>query len=330
MKRLALPFLLAAACSASHPPAAAEPPAARVKLVPAEELGERTWVPATVTAVDHAVLATRVSARVADLSVSEGARVKKGDVLVRLSDDDVQAALKAAESQREVAESQVRRIEALRAASAATATELDAARTGLAEARARVESARATLADTVIRAPFEAVVQRKWVSRGQLVGPGAPLLELDGTALELTGTLSEAESAGLKLGAEVPFRAGSVQGTAELVALSSGGDPLSHRSAFRARPAQGSPALRSGDFARIGIAGGGGPRRAVPRTALVQRGDLSGVFVLADGRAALRWLRFGEPEGDQLPGLAGLAPGERIIDVPGALRDGQRVEVAGD
>ena len=298
--------------------------------MPSGEIGERTWVPATVSAVDHAVLATRVSARVAELTVNEGARVRRGDVLVRLSDDDVQATLKAAESQREVAESQVRRIQALRAASAATASELDAAMTARADAVARVEAARATLADTVLRAPFDAVVQRKWVSRGALVGPGAPLLELDGTALELTGTLSEPEVAGLAVGAEVPFRVGALQGTATLIALASGGDPLSHRSAFRARPAKDAPALRSGDFGRIEIKGAGGPRRVVPRTAVVQRGDLSGVFVLADGRAALRWLRFGEAEGDQLPVLAGLAPGERVIAVPASLRDGQQVEVAGE
>ena len=327
-RALILVLLLAAACSGSHPPAAPELPPARVKLVPAEELGERTWVPATVSAVDHAVLATRVSARIAELTMAEGARVKRGDVLVRLSDDDVRASLKAAESQREVAESQVRRIQALREANAATATEVDAAMTARADALARVEAARATLADTVLRAPFDAVVQRKWVSRGQLVAPGAPLLELNGTVVELTGTLSEAEAAGLAVNAEVPFRVGTAEGTATLVALSPGGDPLSHRSAFRARPAAGAPALRSGDFGRIGVKGAGGPRRAVPRTAVVERGDLSGVFVVADGRAALRWLRLGEPEGDQLPVLAGLAPGERVIDSPGNVRDGQRVEVA--
>lgn len=330
MRRLAILVILVSACSGGHPPAAPELPAAKVQLLPSSEIGERTWVPATVSAVDHAVLATRISARVAELSVNEGARVRRGDALVRLSDDDVRATLKAAESQRAVAESQVRRIESLRAASAATASELDAAMTARADAVARMEAARATLADTVIRAPFDAVVQRKWVSRGALVGPGAPLLELDGTALELTGTLSEAEAAGLAVGAQVPFRVGSLEGTAQLVALSSGGDPLSHRSGFRARPSKDAPALRSGDFGRIGVAGGGGPRRAVPRSALVQRGDLSGVFVLADGRAALRWLRFGDPEGDQLPVLAGLTPGDRVIAVPANLRDGQRVEVAGE
>jgi len=328
VRNVRLLLLLAAGCSGSAPPAAPELSPAKVKLVPSEELGERTWVPATVSAVDHAVLATRVSARIAELNVAEGSRVKHGEVLIRLSDNDVRATLKAAESQRDVAECQVKRIEALRSANAATATEVDAAMTARADALARVEAARATLADAVLRAPFDAVVQRKWVSRGQLVAPGAPLVELDGTALELTGTLSEAETAGLAAGAEVPFRVGAAAGTATVVALSPGGDPLSHRSAFRARPAAGGPALRSGDFGRIGVKGAGGPRRVVPRSAVVQRGDLSGVFVLADGRAALRWLRLGEAEGDQLPVLAGLAPGERVIDTPGNVRDGQRVEVA--
>jgi RND family efflux transporter MFP subunit len=202
--------------------------------------------------------------------------------------------------------------------------------TARADALARVEAARATLSDTVLRAPFDAVVQRKWVSRGGLVGPGAPLVELDGIVVELTGTLSESERSGLAVGAEVPFRVESTQGTAVLVALSGSSDPLSHRSSFRARPRPEAPTLRSGDFGRIGVNATGASRRAVPRSAVVERGDLSGVFVLSDGRAALRWLRLGEPEGEQLPVLAGLAPGERIIDAPGGLRDGQRVEVAGE
>ncbi len=171
MRSLSIVVLLLAACSGSHPPAGPELPVAKVRLLPAGEIGERTWVPATVSAVDHAVLATRVSARVAELTVNEGAHVRRGDVLVRLSDDDVQATLKAAESQREVAESQVRRIQSLRAANAATASELDAAMTARADAVARMEAARATLADTVLRAPFDAVVQRKWVSRGRARRP---------------------------------------------------------------------------------------------------------------------------------------------------------------
>ena len=45
------------------------------------------------------------------------------------------------------------------------------------------------------------------------------------------------------------------------------------------------------------------------------------------GRAALRWLSLGEPQGDRIPVRAGLAKGESVIDAPGDLRDGQPIEV---
>jgi hypothetical protein len=51
------------------------------------------------------------------------------------------------------------------------------------------------------------------------------------------------------------------------------------------------------------------------------------VFVAQDGKAHLRWVALGEPVGDRIPVRAGLEPGEAVIDAPGALRDGQRVEV---
>ena len=46
-----------------------------------------------------------------------------------------------------------------------------------------------------------------------------------------------------------------------------------------------------------------------------------------DGKAYLRWVALGEAVGDRVPVRAGLEPGEAVIDAPGALRDGQRIEV---
>jgi hypothetical protein len=66
----------------------------------------------------------------------------------------------------------------------------------------------------------------------------------------------------------------------------------------------------------------------LPRSAFVERGDLTGVFVAAGDRAELRWVSVGEPLGDRLAVRAGLRAGERVIDAPGALRDGQAIEVA--
>jgi hypothetical protein len=87
--------------------------------------------------------------------------------------------------------------------------------------------------------------------------------------------------------------------------------------------------LRSGAFARIEVPATGSPTGIwLPRSAFVERGDLTGVFVAAGQRAELRWVSVGEAIGDRVAVRAGVRGGERIIDAPGALRDGQEIEVA--
>ncbi len=65
----------------------------------------------------------------------------------------------------------------------------------------------------------------------------------------------------------------------------------------------------------------------VPRSALVERGDLTGVFVVRGEQAQLRWVALGEGAGERVPVRAGLSAADAVIDVPDALRDGQRIEV---
>jgi hypothetical protein len=86
--------------------------------------------------------------------------------------------------------------------------------------------------------------------------------------------------------------------------------------------------LRSGAFARLALPGASGGGVWVPRSALVSRGDLDGVFVAREGRAELRWVSLGERVGDRVRVRAGLRSDEVVVDAPGALRDGAAVEVA--
>ena len=84
-----------------------------------------------------------------------------------------------------------------------------------------------------------------------------------------------------------------------------------------------------GSFARILVSGIAVEGLSVPRSALVQRGELTGVFIAKEGRAELRWLSLGEGAGSYLPVRSGLKSGEKIIDQPGALQDGQPIELSG-
>jgi membrane fusion protein, multidrug efflux system len=339
--RLLAPALLAGApllSSAATPTAPA--PAAKVRLVAAAAGpsggAAGAWAPASVVAVERATLSTRVAATVSAVNFREGQQVKKGQVVLALADPDLRGAVSAAETGLAAAMAQEQRIRTLLAQRAATQAELDQATAQRAQAEAGATAARTNLGYAQLRAPFTGTVRARKVEPGDLVGPGQPLMDLEGEALELSASLSEAEARGLALGQSVPFEAEGARGTATITALTPGGDPVTHRRTVRARVARAEGALQAGAFARLQLPGvarqaassdQAGARVWVPRSALVERGDLTGVFVAAGGRAELRWIALGDPVGDGVAVRAGLKQGEQIVDAPGALRDGQAVEV---
>ncbi len=327
LRALAVAALLLPCSALSEPTASA---AERVRAVRATAPAAASWVPASVAAAERATVSTRVAASVRAVHVREGERVASGQPVISLSDADLRGALRAAEAGRTAAVAHERRIQALLAEEAAAPAQLEVATAQRAQAEAALASARANLAYAQLRAPFAGTVQARHVEPGDLVGPGQPLLVLEGDALELVASLSEAEAAGLAVGAPLRFEADGARGRAVVTALTPGRDPVTHRRGLRARVEARPAGLRSGAFARLEVRGGGaGDGRAwVPTTALVERGDLTGVFVASAGRAELRWISVGEAAGDGVWVRAGLRSGETVIDAPGALRDGAQVEVA--
>ena len=84
--------------------------------------------------------------------------------------------------------------------------------------------------------------------------------------------------------------------------------------------------LRAGLFARLLVPGVvADPRIMVPAGALFERGGLTGLFVVADGKARLRWVAAGARDGDAVEIRAGVEPGERVVLDPAGLADGAPV-----
>ncbi|CAN0507570.1 unnamed protein product, partial [Phaeothamnion confervicola] len=90
------------------------------------------------------------------------------------------------------------------------------------------------------------------------------------------------------------------------------------------------PGLTPGMFGRSEFQIGKRPEIAIPPAALVDRGGLSGVYVVdAESRLHFRWLRTGNRVGDAQVVLAGLDEGERIVSAPtSGMREGDRITVA--
>ena len=300
-------------------------PTESVRLV-ASGSSSQGWVAASLEARDQAVLASRFAASVKAIPVREGQAVKAGQLLAQLDDGDLRGGRDAASAALDGAKAQQARIRQLFAQQAATQAELDEANTQLAQARAAMAGAQANLRYTELRSPFNGTVRSRAVDPGAFVTPGQPILTVDGGGLELKASVTDSEAAGLKPGQEIPFEVDGQAGKARILALASSADPLTHRRDLRATVLSPS-GLRAGSFARIRVGDTAEDTSIwLPESALIRRGGLTGVFVVEDGRAVLRWLSLGSQRQDRVEVRAGLKRGDSVVDQPGDLQDGQPVE----
>ena len=328
MRRFLVLSLFSMSCAVRAAPAPEVREPLRVTVARPQLRPEERWLAGSIAAARHAQISTRAAATVRDVRVREGDRVQAGDVLVRLADADLRAQEAAARTALDAALSNERRLRGLVAQKVAPEAQLEPAAAQRAQAQAALDAAREAMSYAEIRAPFAGAVLAKLVSPGDLVSPGQPMIELAGNALEIVASATEDEARALRPGLRIAFASGASRGEAEISAVSPGADPISHRGTVRALVL--SPAsLRPGDFARLSLpAPAAASRLWIPRAALVERGDLTGAFVVRDRRAELRWLAIGEEDGDAAWVRAGLSAAETVVEHPGALRDGDPVEVA--
>jgi RND family efflux transporter MFP subunit len=166
-----------------------------------------------VVAQIKADVASKGTGRLEFLGVEEGDKVKKGQIIARLEDQDmiaalrqVQASLAVAEADREDVRLTLDRVKRLHASNLASQAELDAANARFARmeatinmARAAVTAAEVSVENTRIRAPFDGTVLTKNADVGEVVAPfassassrGAVVTMADMSSLQVEADVSE-------------------------------------------------------------------------------------------------------------------------------------------
>jgi len=147
-------------------------------------------------------LRAEIDGRVVAIGAKRGARVQKGEMIVRLDVRDREARLSQARALVEQRKIQYRASQRLERKNFQS-------QTNVAEARANLEAARATLArveveiaNSVLVAPFDGVLQTRPVEVGDFVAEGkevARIIELD--PILVTGDVTQTELGRLKVGA---------------------------------------------------------------------------------------------------------------------------------
>jgi len=316
----------------------------------AETVPESLILTGTLQPASRIVVASRVMGRIRRIAVKEGDSVRPGQLIVAIDDADMRAGLAQAESGLAAAQAAEEnaarmrdRMKELESRQAATRKNREDAETGYAmaaagrkQAEAAVESAKAMLAYATVTSPITGVVVMKHAEPGDMAAPGAPILTLETTAtMKVEAPLPEKDAASVRPGARVRVDFDAVPGSrdATISEILPSADPATRSFLARVVLDNADGSLRSGTFVRISIDRGERTAMMVPRSALLVRGPLTGLFVREAGSggavARLRWVRTGSETGDRIEILSGLSDGEEYVTGPPPdLGDGSPIQAA--
>lgn len=303
-----------------------------------------------IKAVNSATLSTRMMGYVESLPVKIGQKVNKGDLLISINNGDLRA--KKAQVEASITEATVafnnakkdyERFQNLFKESSASQKELDDMTARYEMAKARLEAANqmknevnSQFAYANIRAPFNGVVTNTYIDEGAMANPGVPLVSVESPGgFEVEAKVAENNISAIKVGttAQVLVKALDTTLTGEVSELSASAQNTGGQYVMKVSLDETDAKILSGMYATVRLEteneSNGKTVVTVPSTALVHKGQLTGVYTLGqDNVALLRWLRLGENYGNEVEVLSGLSKGDQyIVSAEGKLYNGAKVSI---
>lgn len=313
-----------------------------------------------VVARTKASVSAKIPGRLEYLGVTEGSKVREGEIIARIESGDYAAQLAAARARTAEVHVQIvqakrdlERAKALRAQNLNADLDLENAQTSLDAFEAQLEVTKAqeqlaavNLENTRVRAPFDGTVLRKDAEVGEIVAPSSA-----GGGLTRTAIVTMADLGTLEVEVDVneAYIAQIRNGQPSQITLDAYPDtsfagrvrqvvPTADRQKAtvlvkvsildrdpRILPEMGAKVVFLPPKEGTPIVAA--PRRVtVPTEAISQRGGRSVVWVVVDGVARLTPVETGPERGEQIEVRNGLSGGESVVLSPPAdLKDGARV-----
>jgi RND family efflux transporter MFP subunit len=315
----------------------AKPPAVSVEVATARtaHVAPRTWIPGSVVSRDDARIAGIVAGRV--LWIAEvGQRVAAGAALARLDETvarlrvaDLQAQVARAQSQADLAHTQLERYQSLAATKIYSISQLDEARAQMEMARhdvarltAQLKQAQYETEQSEVRAPFPGVVTERFAQRGEYLQVGAAVVRLVNTdEVEARATAALAFAGNVKPGQVATLRVASEESRAKVRAIVPVGDDRSRQ--FEIRIALVKAQWPVGTAVEVSVPTGADRTAVVvPRDAIVIRQSHSYVMRVAqNGTVERREVQSGSAVEDLVEIVSGVSAGDRLV-----IRGAERLE----
>jgi len=298
----------------------------------------------TVKSETRSEIGTKVFGEIEAIQFKIGETVRRGQVLIQIKDDDLQAKKAQIESGLEEVNANFdlvgkdyNRYKILFEQESATLREWEEIQTAFATAKARKKAAQNQLREiedllnyTTIKAPYSGVIAARYADEGDIASPGKPLIVMEKEqAFEVDVTVPESSISYINIGdtmaVSIPSTGAMLEGV--VAEISSSAEPMSRQFKAVLLLNIGEYEVRSGMYAEVNIQKEGRPTIFIPKTSLVERGQLVGVYAVStNNNAVLRWLTPGVEQGDMIEILSGLKDGENFVRNASDIKfDGQKV-----
>lgn len=289
----------------------------------------KSVVPGSIVSDQKAQISSRLVGYIKNFDLKVGQNVKRGELLFSIDSADIENGIAQARSGYQQAKAGLldakldyKRFKKLYEDESVSKQNFDkmnlkykiakeqmiTAKTGLNQAKSQLKYAN-------VKAPFDGVVVKKMATAGDLSAPGKPILSLENKkTLSVKTQVSHELYAALRLGDTASIVLDGIEqpllGT--IYTMVAAADPKNRTHIIKLSLHENS-VVNSGTFARISFTRGERQTLMVPKSAVISRSGIEGVFVVENETAFFNMVRLGEVIGEMVEIKSGINFEDSIV-----------------
>jgi len=286
-------------------------------IVKPTAIDETISISGTLIPFEETALMPDVAGRVVLINIIEGQFVKKGTVLVKIFDEDLQANLKKSQTQLEIAEQTLKRQSELIKIDGISQLEYDQTRLQVTSIKNDIELLKVQIRKTEVLAPYDGVIGLRNISLGAQVTPSTVIVTIRmREKLKLDFAVPEKYSQSIVPGLKVVF---TVHGDekkydAEVMASEEGIETITRNLRVRAVVNKVSASLVPGAFANVELKlNENNNALMIPTQCIIPMERDKQVIISNGGKAKFITVKTGIRTASQIEILEGISKGDTVV-----------------
>lgn len=279
------------------------------------DLKEKITASGNLLPMEETELHPEASGRVVKLNLPEGRAVKKGELLLKIFDDDLQAQIQKLQTQLKQAQITEQRLSELLKVKGVSQQEYDLAALDVQTLKTDIDIVRINISKTELRAPYDGIIGLRRLSLGAYVTPATVVTTIRANSgLKLDFNIPEKYSQMIQVGQNLSFKVegssdkhmATVRATEQMITTDS-------RNLLVRAMVKSTQGLLPGAFAEVDLALSNNPRALmIPNEAIIPQAREKKVIISKNGVAKYVTVKTGIRQTEMIEILDGLEVGDTV------------------